>query len=239
MDTGNPRRIRIQSFAFGLVLGALIFLGGAIQGNAEEGQGGGSSPSLSSVKDSRIPAFTLTRPNWALQLSGTARAFAGQDVLADQQGRSVRAGSVSMSYQPGWFQGLGVFSLGLTGGLNYMSDSSSVLSRAWSIWQMGGEVRYQLRYFREQPLVPFLGYEAGLLSYRLQSGASGRPVVQGPVYGLMILLNFFEPDAAAEFYIRQGVSRTYLVAEAKSLTGSDSSISISGRTYFFGLRFEF
>ncbi len=55
----------------------------------------------------------------------------------------------------------------------------------------------------------------------------------------MLLLNFMEPSSAAEMYYSHGVSRSYLVAEMRNLAGTDANVTVSGSSYFFGLRLEF
>jgi hypothetical protein len=62
---------------------------------------------------------------------------------------------------------------------------------------------------------------------------------QGVFFGGMLLLNYFEPSASAEFYITTGVTRSYLVAELRQYSANDSALSLSGSSLFFGLRFEF
>ena len=186
-------------------------------------------------KDSRVPQYTLIRPSWGVQLTGSWNALGGGGI----SDHPVRAGQLAVSYQPPFVQKLGVLSLGLTAGMNLVSSYAGITPKVWSLWQVGADARYQMRYFREQPIVPFGGFEFQSMAYSFEGGASGRLSLNGPVYGALVLMNFLEPDAAAEFYIRQGVSRTYLVAEVKDLSGADSAVSFSGRSYFFGLRFEF
>jgi hypothetical protein len=87
--------------------------------------------------------------------------------------------------------------------------------------------------------VPTIGYEYQYLTYALTTGPQGAMPLSGPVFGAMFLLNVLEPTSAAEMYVEQGISRSYLVAEFKSLQGNDANLSISGQSFFFGLRFEF
>ena len=190
-------------------------------------------------KDSRIPGYTLAPPNWAVQILGSAKALGGKDLVTEQAGSPTRSAQVSFSYQPPVIQKAGVLSLGVQGGIFPISTDVRVASKVWSVWSAGLDLRYQARYFREQPVVPFLGLTYQRLAYRFESGASGVATLTGPVFGGMVLLNVLEPDAASEFYIRQGILRSYLVAEIQSLSGTSKELSISGRSYFFGLRFEF
>ena len=50
---------------------------------------------------------------------------------------------------------------------------------------------------------------------------------------------FADPDSAATFFSDYSVARSYLVAELHMTTGSDSNLSFSGNTYYFGMRVEF
>jgi len=52
-------------------------------------------------------------------------------------------------------------------------------------------------------------------------------------------MNPLEPSAAYDFYKDSGILRTYLTAEIRSLKGSNSSLAISGTSYYFGIRTEF
>ncbi len=106
------------------------------------------------------------------------------------------------------------------------------------IFAPGAQVRYQARFFREQLLVPMAGYELRYARY-LFPEAQGALTAKGPFFGALLLMNFLEPDAATEAFIEHGVSRTYLVAELHLLSGNDATVSLAGRSLFFGLRFEF
>jgi hypothetical protein len=113
-----------------------------------------------------------------------------------------------------------------------------VTSGPVNVFSVGAEVRYQARFFREQILVPVVGYAYEGINYRL-TYATGATDGHGPVYGVWLLLNQLEPDQAAEAYMDSGVIRSYLVAEARNLEGGNEDIDFSGFSYFLGLRIEF
>src|SRR6185369_6864780 len=109
---------------------------------------------------------------------------------------------------------------------------------------IGGNVRYQFRYFREQIIVPVIGYSLEYMHYHFkQSGThaeqKGSIWVKGPIFGGWILLNAFEPRAAQQFYRNWGTLRSYLTYEAKKLSGENAPISINSFSHYIGLRFEF
>jgi hypothetical protein len=71
------------------------------------------------------------------------------------------------------------------------------------------------------------------------TGAAGRFQTKGPIFGGEFLLNWLDQDAARQAFAAYGIARSYLVAELRALSGSDTNVSISGRSLFFGLRIEF
>ncbi|MGK5083924.1 hypothetical protein WDW37_11540 [Bdellovibrionota bacterium FG-1] len=191
-------------------------------------------------RNSRVPAYTITRPAWGIQFTGALKAFGGNDFIAAQAGVPTRAFQVSGEYLFPFLQSIGVLSLGPTVGTYPIFGS--ITSNAVSVFEVGGQVRYQFRFFREQPIVPIAGFQFEYLSYRFTypspSGMSGALMATGPSFGGMLLLNWLEPSAAAESYVENGISRSYLLAELRSLSGTDANLSLSGMSLFFGLRLE-
>ncbi len=188
--------------------------------------------------DPRRPRYELERPAWGTEISGAYQALGKAPGIPGLGSGKVRAVTLRMEWQPQFIQAIGVLSLGPALSL-YPITSGNATSNPFSIWSAGGRVLYQARYFRNQPIVPIGGYSAEYLVYRLKSGQSGKLLTQGPVVGGMIFLNFFDRSGAADFYVNQGVLRSYLVGELRLLSGSDSNITISGNSLFAGVRFEF
>ncbi len=180
------------------------------------------------TRNSNIPLYQTLRPMWGLEISGGAAFPRGEFASFALAGFSGR-----FQWQPPWIQAAGVFGIGLS--LDY---TMGVMGGA-----VGGVVSYQARYFRNQPLVPYAGYALMYASAISTTGGfslTGGSLVQGPYFGGMILLNFFEGDAAADFYVNIGVLRSYLVAEARMFQGYTSTFPTLGTfTYYAGLRFEF
>lgn len=198
------------------------------------------STSRLAYEESLVPAYKKARPNWGTEALFGHRGFGSGGAVGDRAGTKVRAITLRFEFQPEFLQKAGVFSLGPTFSIYPVVPGQSSTEKATNILSGGATVRYQGRFFREQPVVPFAGYQFEYLSYRLKdTGDKGRLTIQGPFAGLMFLLNVLAPDDANEFYMLHGVSRSYLVAEARFMSGSDPGVSISGAAAFLGIRIEY
>lgn len=188
----------------------------------------------SELRNTHVPLFQTLRPAWGFELSGGA-GFPTGDTAMDRVRSFTPAGlSLRMEWQPPWIQAAGIFSLGAA--LDY---SFGVIGGG-----VGGVARYQARYFRNQPIVPFGGYTA--LYYLVPASTSGvaaafqslqGTLIHGPFAGLNILLNIFDSDAAASFFVDYGVLRTYLVLEGRFFQGMN--LNAGSATLYSGLRLEF
>jgi hypothetical protein len=191
----------------------------------------------------RIPLYQRHRPEWAASLSAAPQAFGNQNPSASQTGSGDVLGfSLQWEFQPQVLQEFGV--LGFGAGLQLYpvfpeTEGVEIAGSKTSNWSIGGQVRYQARFFREQILVPFAGFQLESLAYRYSGNQVARTTLQGPIFGGMLLLNALEPSAAGDIFSNHGISRSYLVAELRALTGGDSEIQIDGSSLFFGLRIEY
>ncbi|HUP56892.1 MAG TPA: hypothetical protein VM598_05520 [Bdellovibrionota bacterium] len=195
----------------------------------------------------RPPPYQRALPEWAFQASFSPGALGDGDI-ADASGSTAPTGvSLQVELQPAFLQGFGVLGFGPSLSVYPISGNESVASNSFALWSVGGQVRYQARYFREQPIVPMAGFAFERVAYRLNNlGPAGatRSVnssvnMTGPFFGAWFLLSVLEPDQASMAYINSGLVRSYLTAEVRSMTGSDDDVDLSGNSYFFGLRVEF
>lgn len=193
------------------------------------------------ARDPRVPLYKLHRPTVGVSLNLTHLPLGSESSFSTLPTETFRGGQFQVEWQPRFIQRLGVLGLGPSLGVYYSvnNNGSGGFQAVFRNWSAGAQVRYQLRYFREQFLVPMAGYAFEYLTYSVVDGPKGHVPIQGPFFGGMFLLNVVEPDAAAEFFADKGVSRSYLLAEARMLAGQDANISIEGLSYFFGVRVEF
>ncbi len=192
------------------------------------------TPPPDSVTESvarQSPAFQKMRPQFGLEFDGSAVAFRDQGVAVPDV-------EMLLEYEPPWIQLLGVFSGGLSIGNFPTPVSAGLVAVRLGIWSVGAQVRYQARFFKNQIIVPFAGFGIEAVSYKL-AAVEGRLNVKGPFAGAEILLNTFDGDGAFEFYRDEGALRSYLVAEGRAYAGSDANLSLSGSSFFFGLRIEY
>lgn len=187
-----------------------------------------------------VPPHQLIRPAVGIEIAAsyaTGSALPSAADIASSEGEKAHQVSLQIEYQPTFLQDAGVFGIGISGAVNPVKPGG-ITKNAASIYSVGGQFRYQLKYFRNQPVVPMAGYAAEYWRYSLADDSSGSFLAQGPVVGAWILLNFIDPASATQFYLNHGVVRSYLVAEMRLLSGGDSNVQASGKAYFFGLRFE-
>ncbi|MBU6375875.1 MAG: procyclic acidic repetitive family protein [Bdellovibrionales bacterium] len=208
--------------------------------NADQAEQTEKPPVKRAKKDYSVPFYQQKRPNWALEISAAARSGLGNlSSISSADPSGIRSFQIQGEFQPQWFQLLGVLGIGGSGALYLTSPTNAVTQSLAGLLSYGYQARYQARWIRNQWVVPFVGYRGKVLRYQLKNDLAGTLSTQGVFYGGMILLSALDEASAAEMYANMGVSRVYLLAEASSLEGSDSNITLKGSTYFFGLRFEF
>jgi len=189
------------------------------------------------VRNSRIPLYQYLRPNLGIELSTSLLALGGMNFGAVQVTAKAptRAVHIEFDYQPTFLQAFGVLGFGPSFGV---VDPGSGTASLGSIWSAGGQIRYQARFFREQPLVPMAGYYAENIVYHINDGPTGSLLITGPMLGAYLLLNTFEPSAAAEVFANSEVLRSYIVGEYRSALGTSAHYSVNGQSVYFGLRVE-
>jgi len=184
-------------------------------------------------------AYRAARPTFGVSMIGSVKALGGQALVPEQGTASTWGASIQFEYQPAFIQRAGVLGFGISGGLYPISPIGTATSSAFGVFSGGAQVRYQLRYFQGQPIVPYGGYGAEYIWYQFTSSGSGSLLAQGPFFGGMLLLNWIEPSVSHRGFIDNGLARSYLTGEARMLQGSDNVLNFSGMSFYFGLRMEF
>ncbi len=183
--------------------------------------------------------FQNERPSWATQISMSPTALGGAD-LSGGQNISPDGITLNFEYQPKFLQTLGVFSVGPSVALYPVFPANgNIENTPYGVWSYGVQARYQARFFHEQLIVPMAGFDYERINYNLTAIGSGNFTASGPMLGVYILMNTFEPSAAYDFFKDSGILRTYLTAEVRSISGTGSSLQVSGSSYYVGVRVEF
>jgi hypothetical protein len=190
-----------------------------------------------SFEDLRTPRFHQSRPEWGVEVTSSLNAFGGKALIYEQGTSPIYAFSIQMEYQPAVIQSYGVLGIGPSVAL-YPPFNTAVSSSFASLWAAGGQIRYQARYFREQILVPMIAYSAEYFNYDFQNGNHGNLIASGPTAGVWLLMNSLEKASASQLYLNNGVTRSYVVLEYRTLTSKDPLLAGRKGSYYFGLRFE-
>lgn len=189
----------------------------------------------------RVPPHERVKPTFGFQIQGAAKPFSGGNALPTEADGNARTAHVELEILPHFAQHFGVLGLGVHGDYTFFTTSPTTQtgSASFPSWSVGAQARYQMRYFSEQILVPVAGYRIDAYRYRRTDNHFGSITASGPFGGAWLLLNKLDSDSTRNFFINVGVCRTYLIAEAHMLRGNDAGFTLAGRTYLFGLRFEF
>jgi hypothetical protein len=195
--------------------------------------------SLFRESDLRNPRYQRIKPTWSFDISLSGSALGGSSFSSGGFSNTVRGFLLDVQYEPAFLQKIGVISFGPTGAYYPVFPRYNNVLPLGGVWSVGVEARYQAVLFKNQPLVPYVGLASEMINYHLASAPGEHLIATGPILGLGFLLNWLEPSSAFDFYSNYGAVRSYLTAELRSLSGSSSDQTISGSSYFFGLRIEF
>lgn len=197
-------------------------------------------PSYTSrARELRIPIYQRVKPKWGFQFSVSPSALGDETLYGGVERSEVRAAQFQLEYQPISMQSAGVLGIGASYNYYLEEPDRGLSDLFFGMWSIGAQARYQFRYVREQVVVPYLMASGEYFKYDFDNDGEGAVPVWSGGLGLMILLNVFEPTGAAGFYVEHGVARSYLVAEVRAYAGGDENVEFSGKSYNFGLRFEF
>jgi hypothetical protein len=184
--------------------------------------------------DPKIPWFQSLRSSWSVSFK------------AGFQGFPVNDGGGNLYLASGdWmipFQKAGILSVFIQGGLAPLSAPSMTLSQSNLLNPViGGGLRYQLKFFPNQPLVPTasLSYDY----YRLKTTNPTTSTVSAaqPAFGYGVFLNlgWLDPVTARGAYQSLGLTKFYLTAEIHHTDFQNSAVSMNSKIYLFGIRTEF
>jgi hypothetical protein len=188
--------------------------------------------------DDITPPYQLALPTFATQLAVAPDVFTKSPTIANSS-VSVHGLAATFEYQPQAWQKYGVFDIGAIGGVYIITPQGVVTSSALDLFSIGVQFRYQARFYQEQPIVPFVGYAAEYFHYENINGASQSLNQNGPMAGLMFLLNDLDPTAMRDLYKEDGISRIYLVVEARGTSSGNQTLPWSPSDWYFGIRTEF
>lgn len=193
--------------------------------------------------DRTIPVYERENPNWGVDIHGSLNALGERSPGSsdDDTVYSTRNFGIGFEYQPEFLQSVGVFSFGPSVNLYILEPMGSLTEGAFSIMAFGGSAKYQFRYFRAQPFVPFVGFEYQMIKYSfvVDGFPSGWTTSTGLTFGGMLLLNWMEPSSAHSLWSETGIKRSYLVGEVKTMTAGEPVLSVTGSAIYFGLRLEY
>ncbi len=193
--------------------------------------------------DRKIPFYDRENPSWGVDIHGSLNALGATSPTntAEDVEYSTRNFGIGFEYQPQFLQSLGVVSIGPSVNLYILEPMGSLTSGPFSIMSFGGSAKYQFRYFRAQPFVPFVGFEYQMIKYRfvVEGFPSGWTTSTGMTFGGMLLLNWMEPSSAHSLWSETGIKRSYLVGEVKTMTAGEPALSVDGSAIYFGLRVEY
>ncbi|OFZ79533.1 MAG: hypothetical protein A2583_10125 [Bdellovibrionales bacterium RIFOXYD1_FULL_53_11] len=188
----------------------------------------------------RIPIYQRVKPEWAFEFDFSMRPLGGANTMPGVNPGKLKTFKLSFEYQPQFIleQKYGIIGIGASMGFYpLLPTADGVTKNFLAIRSLGGQARYQLRFFREQPLVPYAGYRMDYWNYGLMNKSGGSFLVKGPFFGGMILLNFIDQDSASEFYVNYEICRSYIIAEYQMMSWSHRG-EFSEKTLTAGLRFE-
>jgi hypothetical protein len=149
-------------------------------------------------------------------------------------------GSIQIDFQPTILQKFGVFGFGPSFNLSpppvFPGEKKYNLVYGFSV---GAQVRYQLKFWDTQPVVPMVAYSGEYYRYKIRTGGANGFIARGPILGVWIHLNALDDAAARTAFFESGIVRSYLVVELRRLTGGDGMVSLNSSAYYSGIRLEY
>ncbi len=181
--------------------------------------------------DPGLPWYQSVKSGWGMQVRTAIRNFPS-------------AGASGNLFQVGgeWivpFQRAGLFSVGLN--LGAFTNLQAGLVQVSSFPLVGGMLRYQLKVFKNQILVPTAAVSFD--HYRIPDGSSLAQMPSGNLmgfsYGAMLNLSWIDQVTARDAYRSLGMTKAYLFAEIFNTEFQNTVFSLIPELYVFGVRLEF
>jgi hypothetical protein len=183
--------------------------------------------------DPNVPWYQALSPSWAMHLRTAISGLpsAGNGNLYQ----------IGLEWLIPW-QKLGVFSVGANLGiLPLEGPAGSPLSGSnWMNAFAGGQLRYQLKVFHNQILVPTatLSYDYYRLKLQIPNPDYVSGSQMGYGFGAMLNLGWIDPITSRGAYQALGLTRFYLTGEVFQSQFANFAFSMNSRFYLFGIRAE-
>ncbi len=200
-------------------------------------------------------------PDIDREFGGAASPYA--DIFGDQKKLAWRT---ELSWQ--FFRGFGTLALGADAGYFHRSGKAlledgtrAADSTSFILVPLGLKLVYRFDVLQNHYNIPLAPYAKGGLVYNLwwitdgngdvatwesAGGGKARGATTGYEFsaGLSLLLDVFDPDAAASLARETGIDNSCVFVEwtwnrSDGILGVGSSLQVGGRTWMFGLAFEF
>lgn len=141
------------------------------------------------------------------------------------------------------FQSAGVFSVGAHLGVFALRELGTALPYPnYQNMLSGFQLRYQLKIWPNQIIVPTAQLEADYYHFVLPSGTSPSSLNGtnfGASYGVFLNLGWFDPITAKDAFQSLRLTKTYLTVEVKPTTLKTDLFKLNGSLILFGMRTEF
>lgn len=193
--------------------------------------------------DPDVPRRYQQPTDFAFSLAFSPRAYGRSTEEIDLGVYRTNGIEAQIEWMPRITQNIGMFGVGGTAAIYPVTEGHNTMpvgrtQNAWSVWSMGGILRYQARYLRRQILVPYAAISVETLRYRLRDNTNGTLFLAGPRVGLYLFADLIDEEAAAWMYLNSGVARTYLLGEMRLHSGNNTAFKFDGTGYFLGVRVE-
>jgi hypothetical protein len=206
-----------------------------------------SEQAIGSKRSSTQNARSMT----SLIFSGSPDAFGQKDITPFMNDVQARSFILDILYTPSFLNSFGSLSFGPSFGIYPTSGNvkeadgvsaedvgQPITGSALDIYHVGLSLQYQFRYLERQWIVPHVGVNGYLLKYSFLNDQTGSTLMTGVSAGIHIPLGHIERNAQRNLDEDFSIKNTAIIIEAKNLGGSDENVSISGTSYFFGLRLD-